>query len=443
MSWAGPPDLEPQNGSLPPPGVSVPVAGTHAGCAAARIRVFPQRLGGLEDLGLSQTDARTLSQTVLTELVENVAKHGSVGDRPVVALIGAILVGAETYALRQNGMHPHMADVAERALADRSQVLRMIVADSGADLIARMTPPHDEPEIGRGTVTDRRRQETILNALGNRSAKAVEDKDAQRGTTGLSWVTQVVRSYHGGVQARTADLLVGKLFGREAGGTDVAESGFGHVPGMLLELTLPTGPSPPRPRTPWGSQSELGSAPRLSVLSCAFDSRRGLADADRSQLADRVHSVRADRQLDGLIVTVPLHEAGHPDVDDGSRGAMYRLLEFASSVAHSCTVVVAFPDAEPHLLDSCVAMFNEELAVVSGENTHDPILVLGRHGDAVWGGGSVPLRAVLNVLSEGAGAADISKAQRSWQEAGGEPARFSETLRVNGHLLSWAGGGWS
>ena len=436
MSWAGPPDLEPQN-------------------APYRRRVFPFRWlepmpaaqlresesflsvsTGLEDLGLSQTDARTLSQTVLTELVENVAKHGSVGDRPVVALIGAILVGAETYALRQNGMHPHMADVAERALADRSQVLRMIVADSGADLIARMTPPHNEPEIGRGTVTDRRRQETILNALGNRSAKAVEDKDAQRGTTGLSWVTQVVRSYHGGVQARTADLLVGKLFGREAGGTDVAESGFGHVPGMLLELTLPTGPSPPRPRTPWGSQSELGSAPRLSVLSCAFDSRRGLADADRSQLADRVHSVRADRQLDGLIVTVPLHEAGHPDVDDGSRGAMYRLLEFASSIARSCTVVVAFPDAEPHLLDSCVAMFNEELAVVSGENTHDPILVLGRHGDAVWGGGSVPLRAVLNVLSEGAGAADISKAQRSWQEAGGEPARFSETLRVNGHLLS-------
>ena len=165
---------------------------------------------GLEDLGLSQTDARTLSQTVLTELVENVAKHGSVGDRPVVALIGAILVGAETYALNRTEC-TRTWRTSPNVRWQSSQVLRMIVADSGADLIARMTPPHNEPEIGRGTVTDRRRQETILNALGNRSAKAVEDKDAQRGTTGLWWVTQVVRSYHGGVQARTADLLVGKL----------------------------------------------------------------------------------------------------------------------------------------------------------------------------------------------------------------------------------------
>ena len=178
-----------------------------------------------------------------------------------------------------------------------------------------------------------------------------------------------------------------------------------------------------------------GAAPRLYWLSCAFDSQRGLADADRVRLADQVRSIQTDRRADGLIVTVPLHEAGHAEIDDGWRGAMYRLLEFASSIARSCTVVVAFPDAEPHLLDSCVAMFNEELAVASGESTHDPILVLGRHGDAVWCGGSVPVRAVLNVLSEGAGAADIGGAQRCWQR-GGEPGRFSETLRVNGYLLS-------
>ena len=56
-----------------------------------------------------------------------------------------------------------------------------------------------------------------------------------------------------------------------------------------------------------------------------------------------------------------------------------------------------------------------------------------------WCGGSVPLRAVLNELSEGAGAADIGEAQRCWQQAGGKRARFSEALRVNGHLLSLAG----
>ncbi len=437
VSWSGAPDLEPQDAPY------------------RRRRVFAFRWlepmptaqlresesffavsAGLEDLGLSQSDARTLSQTVLTELAENVATHGKVGDRPAVALVGAILVGAETYALRQNGMHPHMADIAERALADRSQVLRMVVADSGADLTARLAPPYRQIDAGPDALTDRRRQETILDALGNLSTRAVEDKATQRGPTGLWWVARVVRSYHGGVQARTADLLVGKLFGREAGGTDIMEGGFGYVPGTLLELTLPAGPSPPRPRMPWGSQSALDSAPRLSWLSCAFDSRRGLADADRARLAHQVHSAQADRHADGLIVTVPLYAAAQPDMDDGWRGAIYQLLEFASSIARSCTVVVAFPDAESHMLDPCVAMFNEELAVASGESAHDPILVLGRHSDPVWCGGTVFLRAVLNELSEGAGTADISAAQRCWQRAGGEPARFSETLRVSGHLLS-------
>ena len=436
VSWPGSPDQDPQNAPYRHRRV-FPFRWLEP-MPAAQLRESESFLAvsaGLEDLGLSQSDARTLSQTVLTELVENVAKHGGVGDRSAVALVGAIMVGAETYALRQNGMHPHMADITERALADGSQVLRMIVADSGADLTARLAPLYSE-SAGRGALSDRSRQETILNALGNLSARSVEVKDAQRGTTGLWWVARVVRSYHGGVQARTADLLVGRLFGREAGGTDVAEGGFGHVPGTLLELTLPTGPSPPRPRTSWESQSALGSAPRLSWLSCAFDSRRGLADADRSRLADQVRSVQADRHVDGLIATVPLHEAGQPDVDDGWRGAMYQLLEFASSIARSCTFVVAFPDAESHMLDPCVAMFNEELAVASGEGVHDPILVLGRNGDPVWCGGSVPLRAVLNELSGGAGAADFGAAQRCWHRAGGDPARFSEMLRVNGHLLS-------
>ena len=55
--------------------------------------------------------------------------------------VGAILVRAGTYALRQNGMHRHISEVAERALADGSQVLRLIVADSGADLAARLRAP--------------------------------------------------------------------------------------------------------------------------------------------------------------------------------------------------------------------------------------------------------------------------------------------------------------
>ena len=89
----------------------------------------------------------------------------------------------------------------------------------------------------------------------------------------------VRRSYHGGVQARTADLVAGLLFGRYPEGTSVAAAGFGHVPGTLLELTLPTC----RPRRAPGhlgeTRSRPGTAPRLDWVNCLFDPRRGLTDA--------------------------------------------------------------------------------------------------------------------------------------------------------------------
>ena len=131
---------------------------------------FTAVAAGLEDLGLSRLDAQTLSQTVLTELVENVAEHGSDDDQPPVALVGAVLLSAENYARRQHGMHEQMAEVAERAFADGSHVLRMIVADSGADRAVRLALSSGPPGTGAGIGPSR--QQTILNALGMRSAMA-------------------------------------------------------------------------------------------------------------------------------------------------------------------------------------------------------------------------------------------------------------------------------
>ena len=231
--------------------------------AAAQLGESPSFLAvsaGLEDLGLSQSDARTLSQTVLTELVENVAEHSQVDERPAVALVGAILLAAETYYLRQNGNHPHMAEVAERALADRSRVLRLIVADSGADLAASLEPERSRSDTDWDSDADRR-QQTILRALGNRPSEAAADTGQPSGATGLWWVARVVRSYHGAVQARTADLLVGRLFGRKAEGADVALAGLGHVPGTLLELTLPYRPGAPASAITVGEPPGPGCGP--------------------------------------------------------------------------------------------------------------------------------------------------------------------------------------
>ena len=98
----------------------------------------------------------------------------------------------------------------------------------------------------------------------------------------------MVRSYHGGVQARTADLVAGLLFGLEPGGTDLVEDGFSYAPGTLFELTLPTRPSLPRSRQALGSGPIHGGALRLQLVNCFFDPERGLADADRTRLATQI-----------------------------------------------------------------------------------------------------------------------------------------------------------
>jgi hypothetical protein len=390
---------------------------------------------GLEDLGLSWSDARTLSQTVLTELVENVAEHGGDRGRPPVALVGAILLTAETYAVRQSGMHGHMAEVVERALADGSHVLRLIVADSGADLTAHLALAPGQRGTETGSIPDRRR-EAILTALGKRPATPTEGDGARRGTPGLWWVARVVRSYHGGVQARTADMLAGLLFGQESGGTGVVEEGFCYVPGTLLELTLPTGPSPPRPRPPWGSPSVPGTAPRLEWVNCFFDPQRGLGDADRIRLADLMRAAHSGSHADGLVVTVPLHDAADAEIDDRWRGAIHQLLEYVSSIARWGPVVVAFPNAPSPILDPCVAAFNEVVAATWDEDAQDPILVVSGNDEPAWCGGSVPLRAVLNLLSDKEGSVDLAAAGERWQQAGGKPAGLSSTLHANQHLLS-------
>ena len=393
---------------------------------------FTAVAAGLEDLGLSRLDAQTLSQTVLTELVENVAEHGSDDDQPPVALVGAVLLSAENYARRQPGMHEQMAEVAERAFADGSHVLRMIVADSGADRAVRLALSSGPPGTGAGI--GRSRQQTVLNALGMRSAKADGDDDGRRiGTTGLGWVARVVRSYHGSVQARTAGLMAGLLFGRKPDGTDVVEDGLSYIPGTLLELTLPTGPSLPRARPPWEDGYVRGKAPDLQWVNCFFDPERGLAGADRTRLSDQINSSGPNRHADGLIITVPRHD-DRRRIDDRWRGAAHQVLEYVSSLARGGLVVVVFPDAEPHVLGPCVAAFNEELLAIADDD-RDPVLVLDCRGEPSWCGGSVSLRAVLTLLSERGGMVNLAAAEKRWQEAGEESTGFRVALDAHRHLL--------
>ncbi len=101
-------------------------------------------------------------------------------------------------------------------------------------------------------------------------------------------------------------------------------------------------------------------------------------------------------------------------------------------------VVVVIPDAEPQLLDPCVAAFNEELATKSGPRRHQPILVLGTRGEPVWCGGTVPLREILGTLSDGYRATEVTEPPASGPETSEDTARLAAMLQASGHLLTVA-----
>jgi adenine/guanine phosphoribosyltransferase-like PRPP-binding protein len=172
------------------------------------------------------------------------------------------------------------------------------------------------------------------------------------------------------------------------------------------------------------------------LVTCASAPPRGLGAEDRTRLGQQLRSGSGD----GLIITVSLHADGRPEIDKRWRGAIYQLLEFASSLARTGIIVVVIPDAEPQLLDPSVAAFNEELATVPGADGHEPLLVLGNRGEPIWCGGSVPLRELLGTLSDGYGALEVAEAFQLWQEAGGDRPHFATVMLTSGHLLSASNG---
>ncbi|HEY7144278.1 MAG TPA: hypothetical protein VH637_08525 [Streptosporangiaceae bacterium] len=401
---------------------------------------------GLEELGLSLSDAQTLSQTVLTELVENVAEHGRVGEQTPLALIGALLLGAETYAMRQSGMHARLAEIAERAISDGSYVLRLIVADSGAALADPHAPAALSPGLAL-TSKSARPEIIVLSVLGGPPGQAPADAAPPAGTGGLPWVSRVVRTYRGGILVRSSDWLAGLLFGKSAEGASVAEAGLSRTPGMLLELTLLTGSHPPRNGAPWGNPSPVADVSHLRWLNCEFKVGHGLGEADKSRLTAQIGGTLPQRNAAGLVVTIPVQPGENP-IDDRWHAAMNNALRLVTSIARSAAIVLIFPDAEPHLLHPSIAAFDEQVTVAAYRPEHtsaggteapetcSPVLVLGSHGSPVWCGGSPPLRAVLNALSGSEGSLGIAAARDRWQAAGGEPAQFLRRLHEHSHLIS-------
>ncbi|MFD8422543.1 hypothetical protein [Streptomyces sp. NPDC059466] len=384
----------------------------------------------LRDLGLSEPDADALSQTVLLELLENVAEHGAAGvvGEPPRCLVGAVLLDSVTYDRRHADMPPASAELAELATTTRSQVLRLLVGDSGSGLVTRLDPVlarHGIPSGVRPASGHRptEAEDTVFYAFGHHfpvPEGARADANAPRpGQNGLWRVAHLVRSYGGSIVVRTADTMTGWVYTESDGQTVIAEGSLGHAPGTLHEVQVLTDPKTHRTPVSWIDRPQAAVGQQLRWIRCEFDPVSGLDEPGRAALVNAARETAGDPALGGVVVSVPLRDSGYLS-PSGLQDALSAALGVADGLADLTAVAVLFPDADPRIVDLSVSGLHAEQHPGTGAPP-SPTLVHGCYGPPLWYGGSAAVRAVLTELSRVGGAVSTETAMRCWTEAGGEP----------------------
>jgi len=374
---------------------------------------------GLRDLGMAASDARAISQTILAELIENVAQHaGPESATAPNALVGAMLLDPAGFAAQRDNLLSRADGLFDSVDAGSGRVLRLLVGDCGpADLDAAT-------ETRAGAIAD--------------ALTASSETGPQDGIRGFRRVARVVQSYRGCVTVRAGDRSVGLVFDN---GTDHAgrfEAGLARIPGSLVEAAVLTDPPLTAPVTRWHAHPATHQSHRLLWTGCTLDPVFGLRHDDRERVESRIEQARSGTETIGVVVTVPACNES-PVVTGTMQRALQRTLATLSRHAENAAVAVVFPDISRHLLDLHMTDLYAE-----GEPDADdgpqpgprrPLLVFGSHGLPLWCGGSAPLRAMLAALTEADGMLPIDEAEQRWLDAHGSRETFAEALRDEKHLF--------
>jgi len=352
---------------------------------------------GLSDLGLSAADARAISETVLAELIDNAAKlaasRGS--GRP------RVLVGGQLY---DRGLPPRPSD------------------------------PFAKPAFTGSAFGDA--------AFGDAAVGSGWPPDAEHGAS------------------RVLHLV--------AGGSGAPET--------LFEATVPVGPRFTAPTGHWSGHPALHRPHRLGWLGCGLDARQGLADADRAAFTAAISRTRgglgiSGTRTSGVVVTISAGEidAG-PQSTGNLRESVRQALDFLAQGAERAAVAAVFPDLTRQVLESCVSGGESHGAGAAGEaagpekgapekgapekrgaqkaadkggrnskHAAGAMLVVGAQGRALWHGGSVPVRAALELLTSVGGVALVGEVRERWLAAGGSADEFDRFLRNQRHLITVEG----
>ncbi len=262
---------------------------------------------------------------------------------------------------------------------------------------------------------------------------------------GLWRVARVVQNYRGRVTIRSADAMAGKLYGKSAAGTDIAEPGLSHAPGTLVEVDLLVDAQLLDGLvTTWPARSARHTQPASHVVvDCGYDRLLGLSEPDQQRLGMAARQLaEGGDEIAVLIVTIAVPDHERPLSEAAAQNVLRRILDCSAAAARHAVVVV-FPKADPRVLDVSVAGLHAANDGVSSplapSETLAPMLIFGAHGAPQWCGGARPLRRLLKQLTAAGGFLPQETAREHWREAGGEPEMFQRLALAVPSLVGTAG----
>ena len=380
---------------------------------------------GLRDLGLAASDAGVISQTILAELIENVAQHADARSVSTPhALVGAMLLEPAGFAAQRENLLRRLDGLFDSVDTGAGRVLRLLVGDRGStDWPATLRRPGNAASAIAAALT------------------AAGDVAGHGDIRGLRRVARLVHSYRGCVAVRAGDLSASLLFG---GGTDpvIAKTqDRAWMPGSLFEAAILTDQSPVAPLMRWQTRPAGQAEHHLRWVGCALDPVLGLSARDRASVEAGIARTRGQGNATGLVVTVSVGNEA-PAITVAMQEALRHALEKLSQCARDGAVAAVFPNTSRHLLGLHVTELYTELERpgARGSSSPRPVLVFGSYGPPLWYGGSAELRAVLKALVEANGTMTVAAASSCWIAAGGRPAAFDAALSDERHLFTAVNG---
>lgn len=359
-------------------------------------------------MGLDAFDARSLSNVVLYELIENVANHATSSS---VALI----CGMAHRQLNLQRVGEFLPD--ERPYLDflnqNGQVfIEILVGDAGDGIVHTLDKAYRSIEgAGKGNLTRNGLSlpYRVVRWAFDRWSSGTPDTPDRRGVRGLFRVDRIAAKYQGLISVRTHRTL----FVRDHSYLDEVQEryrkepkAFAHFDGTLVRVRLiPRVVAKLRlaqtvePLPVYSNQNDTRLLPAIKMVPIGELTEEGIAEKDRNRILETIST--AYSRPDYLFVFFA-------NISHASKFSVERALEFLATHASPVPIFVLNLGGSDEELALAVTSVNAQLeranhsagAGASPRESRDLIGVLSASGKLFWAGVAQALADKLELVSE-------------------------------------------